>query len=140
MTRLRTVLLGAMLAPLTLPAQGLSPAERRIVTAVDAGVPAATTLLERLVNINSGTHNFPGVRAVADALAPEFQKLGFTTRFSDGSSWNRAGHLIAERKGNGAGLKLLLIGHLDTVFEEDSPSRSSSGFRATQRVVPGSST
>lgn len=132
MTRLRTVLLGAMLAPLTLPAQGLSPAERRIVTAVDAGVPAATTLLERLVNINSGTHNFPGVRAVADALAPEFQKLGFTTRFSDGSSWNRAGHLIAERKGNGAGLKLLLIGHLDTVFEEDSP------FQKFERI-PGDS-
>jgi glutamate carboxypeptidase len=88
---------------------------------VDAGAPAAVTLLERIVNINSGTHNFAGVRAVADALAPEFQRLGFTTRFNEGSSWNRAGHLIAERRGSGTGPKLLLIGHLDTVFEEDSP-------------------
>src|SRR5687767_13437927 len=102
-------------------AQGLSAPERRIVASVDAGAPAAITLLEKLVNINSGTHNFAGVRAVADALAPEFQKLGFTTRWSPGSSWNRAGHLVAEWKGNGSGRKLLLIGHLDTVFEKDSP-------------------
>ena len=52
-----------------------------MVASVDAGQPAAIALLERLVNINSGTHNFAGVRAVADALAPEFQKLGFTTRW-----------------------------------------------------------
>src|SRR5688572_18976026 len=101
--------------------QGLSPAERRIVESVDAGSPAAIAMLERLVNINSGTHNFAGVRAVADALAPEFQKLGFTTRWSPGASWNRAGHLVAEWKGNASGRKLLLIGHLDTVFEQDSP-------------------
>ena len=101
--------------------QGLSPAERRIVASVDAGAPAGITLLERLVNINSGTHNFAGVRAVADALAPEFQRLGFTTRWSPGASWSRAGHLVAEWKGNGSGRKLLLIGHLDTVFEQDSP-------------------
>src|SRR5688572_2278309 len=101
--------------------QSLAPAERRIVASVDAGAPAAITLLEKLVNINSGTHNFAGVRAVSDALAPEFQKLGFTTRWSPGASWNRAGHLVAEWKGNGSGRKLLLIGHLDTVFEKDSP-------------------
>ncbi|HEX6943647.1 MAG TPA: M20/M25/M40 family metallo-hydrolase [Gemmatimonadaceae bacterium] len=109
------------LLPSLASAQALSPAERRIVSSVDGGSPAGVALLERLVNINSGTHNFAGVRAVADALAPEFQKLGFTTRWSEGASWNRAGHLIAEWKGNGTGRKLLLIGHLDTVFERDSP-------------------
>jgi glutamate carboxypeptidase len=88
-----------------------------MVASVDAGRAAGITLLEQLVNINSGTHNFTGVKAVADALAPEFQKLGFTTRWSEGSSWNRAGHLIAEWKGSGTGRKLLLIGHLDTVLE-----------------------
>ena len=111
----------ALLAPPVAAAQTLTPVERRIVAAVDAGAPAATALLERLVNINSGTHNFEGVRAVADVLAPAFQGLGFATRWSDGASWNRAGHLIAEWKGNGTGPKLVLIGHLDTVFEKDSP-------------------
>lgn len=114
--------IAAMIAtPTLVHAQALSSAEQRIITSVDAGSPVAITLLERIVNINSGTHNFAGVRAVADALAPEFQKLGFTTRWSEGSSWNRAGHLVAEWRGNGTGSKLLLIGHLDTVFEQDSP-------------------
>jgi glutamate carboxypeptidase len=85
--------------PVFAKAQGLSEPERRMVASVDNGHPAAITLLERLVNINSGTHNFAGVRAVADALAPEFQRLGFTTRWSDGSSWNRAGHLWQSGRG-----------------------------------------
>ena len=33
----------------------------------------------------------------------------------------RAGHIVATHKGNGRGKKMLLIGHLDTVFEPDSP-------------------
>jgi glutamate carboxypeptidase len=33
----------------------------------------------------------------------------------------RAGHIVATHKGNGRGKRLLLIGHLDTVFEPDSP-------------------
>ena len=119
MRSIRACIALLFIVPSLLSAQGLSPAERRLVASVDAGSAAAVSLLERLVNINSGTHNFAGVRAVADALAPEFQRLGFTTRWSEGASWNRAGHLIAEWKGNGTGRKLLLIGHLDTVFERD---------------------
>jgi glutamate carboxypeptidase len=81
------------------------------------------------VNINSGTMNFRGVHAVADVLAPEFQKLGFTTRWIDGAAWGRAGHLVATRHGNGRGPKILFIGHLDTVFEVDSP------FQKFQRIA-----
>lgn len=108
-------------ASMVAPAQNLTPTERRIVDAVDAGTANAIALIERTVNINSGTHNHAGVKAVADVLAPAFQRLGFTTRWVDGSAWSRAGHLIAEWRGNGQGPKVLLIGHLDTVFEPDSP-------------------
>jgi glutamate carboxypeptidase len=121
MSKLLNGFAAALLTPMLAGAQGLSAAERQIVASVDASSASGVTLLERLVNINSGTHNFAGVRAVADVLAPEFQRLGFTTRWSEGASWNRAGHLIAEWKGNGTGRKLLLIGHLDTVFERDAP-------------------
>ena len=99
----------------------LTPAERRVTAAVDAGAANALNLLERIVNINSGSMNLAGVRAVGDALAPEFETLGFTTKWIDGASWGRAGHLVAKRTGNGRGPKILLIGHLDTVFEQDSP-------------------
>ena len=94
-------------------------AEHSIVAAVDAGNPAALTLLEKVVNINSGTHNFPGVRAVGDVFRQEFAGLGFTTTWVDGTAFHRAGHLIANHPGPGP--RVVLIGHLDTVFERDSP-------------------
>jgi glutamate carboxypeptidase len=100
------------------PASHLSPAEQRVVRAVDAHNAAALALLRQVVNINSGTMNFAGVRAVADVLRAEFDALGFRTRWVDGTPFHRAGHLVAEHPG--AGPKLLLIGHLDTVFEPSS--------------------
>ena len=104
------------------PAQStpaLSAVERSITATIDSHNAEALALLERIVNINSGTMNFAGVRAVGDALRPQFDALGFTTRWVDGAAFHRAGHLIAEHPGPGP--KILLIGHLDTVFEPTSP-------------------
>ena len=102
---------------------GLTPIEERIVAEVKAGTPAALTLLERSVNINSGTMNHEGVRAVGALYRAEFDQLGFATRWIDmPPAVQRAGHLVAERDGK-QGKRLLLIGHLDTVFEPDSPVR-----------------
>lgn len=101
-------------------APALSPADAAISAAIDAEAPAARALLEKLVNINSGTFNHPGVIAVGKLLEPEFQALGFTTRWINNDAVKRAPHLVAERKGT-TGKRLLLIGHLDTVFEPSSP-------------------
>ena len=98
---------------------GLSPLERTAVRAVDSHNAEALALLEKIVNINSGTMNFAGVRGVADVLRQQLLSLGFKVRSVDGASFKRAGHLIAEHRGPGP--KLLLIGHLDTVFEPSSP-------------------
>jgi glutamate carboxypeptidase len=119
-SRKSTVLLVASLAAAPLAAQsGLSSAERTIVRAVDAHRDESLALLERLVNINSGTMNFAGVRRVGDALRAPLDSLGFTTRWVEGAAFHRAGHLVAEHPGPGP--KILLIGHLDTVFEPASP-------------------
>jgi glutamate carboxypeptidase len=101
------------------PSPALTAAERAAVRAVDAHNAEALALLERIVNINSGTLNFAGVRQVGDVLRAQFDSLGFTTRWVDGAAFRRAGHLVAEHPGPGP--KLLLIGHLDTVFEPSSP-------------------
>ena len=100
-------------------AQIPSVSERAIVSAVDAGNAEALALLEAAVNINSGTHNFAGVSAVGDLFRKEFDALGFRTTWVDGSGFKRAGHLIADHPGTGP--RTILIGHLDTVFEADSP-------------------
>ena len=97
----------------------LSNEERALVQHVDAENARSIALLQRIVDINSGTMNFAGVRRVADVLRVELDSLGFTTRWIDGASFHRAGHLVAEH--GGPGPKLLLIGHLDTVFEPSSP-------------------
>lgn len=81
----------------------------------------ACSFLERVVNINSGTMNTKGVRQVGAIFRTEFDKIGFQTRWLEmPKETMRAGHLFAERKGS-RGKRLLLIGHLDTVFERDSP-------------------
>ena len=97
----------------------LSAAERALSRAVDARAPEGLALLQRIVDINSGTMNLAGVRAVGDVLRREFDALGFATRWIDGAPFQRAGHLVAEYPGSGP--HILLIGHLDTVFEPTSP-------------------
>jgi len=116
------LLLSATLTPLPLGGQSLSEVERRITSEADARAAEAIDLLERAVNINSGSMNFDGVREVGVLFRQEFDALGFETQWIDGTSWDRAGHLIARRDGSGP--RLLLIGHLDTVFEPSSPFQS----------------
>src|SRR4029079_2164328 len=97
----------------------LNPDERALAAYIDTHNAESLTLLERVVNINSGTQNFEGVREVGRVLAAEFDRLGFHTRWVDGAAFKRAGHLVADHPGTGP--RILLIGHLDTVFEKDSP-------------------
>ena len=113
----------------------LDKTERNIVAAVDARNAEGLALLERLVNINSGTMNFAGVRQVGDVLRKELDALGFQTRWVDGAPFGRAGHLIAERTGTGP--RLLLIGHLDTVFEPTSPFQKFEKISDTTALGPG---
>ncbi len=115
-------------------AAGLSGVERRMVAAVDASQDAQLGLLEQLVAINSGTMNFAGVEAVSRRLEPEFRALGFEVRWSPMAEAGRAGHLIATHTGSGKGRRMLLIGHLDTVFEPDSPFK---GYVRSGNTVTG---
>jgi glutamate carboxypeptidase len=96
----------------------------------------ALALLEQLVNINSGTQNTAGVREVGRVLRAELDALGFATRWEDGAAFGRAGHLVAERTGRGP--RVLLIGHLDTVFEQDSPFQRWERLSDTTARGPGS--
>src|SRR5580704_489153 len=73
------------------------PVESAMVKAVDGETPAAIGLLERLVNINSGTMNLPGVVAVKDVVAPQIEALGFKVRWVPMQGQvGRAGDLVAE--------------------------------------------
>lgn len=107
-----------------------------MVHSIDGQSDADLALLQQLVDVNSGTMHLAGVEAVKDILVPRFQALGFKVRWVPmQAQTGRAGDLIAEHlcpAGEGrCGKKLLLIGHMDTVFEP------SSGFQK-YAIVPNS--
>ncbi len=101
----------------------LDRTEKKIVKSVDINNEESLELLKKAIDINSGTMNFDGVIKVGGLFKTELDKLGFKTRLTSGEPFGRAGHLIATREGK-PGMKFLLIGHLDTVFELDSPFQS----------------
>jgi glutamate carboxypeptidase len=101
--------------------QTLSKKEQQIIKLVDKNLDESIQLLEQVVNINSGTNNIAGVQAVGNVFQEQYKRIGFETRWIDMPvQMKRGGHLFAEHKGT-KGKRLLLIGHLDTVFEPDSP-------------------
>src|SRR5580704_13535876 len=113
----------------------MAPVESAMVKAVDAETPEAIALLEKPVNINIGTMNLAGVVAVKDVVAPQIEALGFKVQWMRMESLDgRAGDLVAEHPcpaGSGkCGKRMLLIGHLDTVFELSSSFQKYS-------IVPG---
>ena len=99
----------------------LSPAESRMIQTVDAEQERTLSMLEKWVNQNSGSLNIEGVTRVGEMLRSELEPLGFKVQWIDMKATGRAGHIVATHKGNGKGKRMLLIGHLDTVFEPDSP-------------------
>ncbi len=101
------------------PTAGATDTERVMAATVVSEHDRHIALLERMVNQNSGTLNLPGVRAVGEMLRPELEALGFQVRWLEMAETARAGHLVATH--TGPGRNILLIGHLDTVFEVDSP-------------------
>ncbi len=127
-------LLLAVLLLFALPATAnaqLSRPERAMMRTVEQEHNRNIDLLERLVNQNSGTLNLAGVRATGETVRAELEPLGFTVRWVDMAETGRAGHLIATHDGRGR--NVLLIGHLDTVFEADGPFQTFTrdGARAT---------
>jgi len=92
-----------------------------MIATVDAEQQRTLTMLETWVNQNSGSLNIEGVTKVGAMLRAELEPLGFTVEWLDMRATGRAGHLVARHRGNGRGKRMLLIGHLDTVFEPDSP-------------------
>jgi len=106
---------------------------RRIV---DARLPRFTEELAAMVNIDCGSYTPDGVNRIADAVADALARLGadverIAHRPHDGQ--RQLGDLVVGRLA-GDGPRLLLIGHMDTVFDPgtaaERPYRSS-GRRAT---------
>jgi glutamate carboxypeptidase len=94
--------------------------------------------LERIVNIDSGTYTREGVNRVAAYLQARFHTLGFDTSIHEQQEYGN--HLVATHKGSVPnGPRILLIGHMDTVFPEGEAARRpfTLGEREGQRIASG---
>ena len=101
--------------------QSLNKNEKEIQKFVEKNTSEAIDLLEKIVNINSGSLNIKGNQKVGKILQKDLDKLGFNTYWvTYPKEVKRSGHLFAEMRG-GKGKKITMVGHLDTVFEKDHP-------------------
>lgn len=118
---LLSLIIFPLVSQINIVAQDLSKEELQLQKYINSYSGEAIQLLEKVVNINSGTLNIKGNRKVGNIFKKELDKLNFKTYWvTYGKEVERAGHLFAEMRG-GKGKKIILIGHLDTVFEKDHP-------------------
>ena len=100
---------------------------------VESRLPRFLGELEQLVNIDCGSYTPEGVSMVADFVTDALQSLGATverTPHSPAADQSQLGDLVVGRL-EGDGPRLLLIGHMDTVFDPGTaaarPYRSEGG-------------
>jgi glutamate carboxypeptidase len=129
------LIIGLLTATFRLSAAIDTDIEAKIVAQIDEGMPQSLRELEQVVNINSGTLNLVGVKAVGQIFLKQFNELGFETEWVDGSEFERAGHVVA--KYGTKGPKILMIGHLDTVFTKDDPFQSFTPLNNNMVAGPG---
>lgn len=82
-------------------------------------LPSFIKDLETMTNIDSGNGDPEGTDAVARLVGEKLEALGASVEYRKNS---RATHTIVRFKGTGA-LRLLLIAHVDTVFEKGEAQR-----------------
>jgi glutamate carboxypeptidase len=133
---MRCALVAATVFMMSAPAYcaSLTPTENDIVKYVKQDQQNQLQLLEKLTNIQSGTLNTKGVLQTGEVVRKELKRLGFKTIWANEPAvMQRPGTLIAIHPGK-QGKRLLLIGHLDTVFSNKIPFKK---YTQTKNVAKG---
>jgi glutamate carboxypeptidase len=85
---------------------------------VEAGLPAFLAELETMCNIDCGSYTPAGVTRIADRVEAELRSMGASIERRPHAAGRFGDTVIGTFDGRpGAGPRLLLIGHMDTVFE-----------------------
>src|SRR5471032_2475238 len=95
----------------------------------------ALKLLERLVNIDSGSGYEPGLTQVREIAVDELKKLGFSIETFPNTP-DKSSHVVATLKGIGKA-KILLMAHMDTVFKEGSAAARPFQIKEGRAYGPG---
>jgi glutamate carboxypeptidase len=109
--------------------------------AVEARYPRFLAELEALVNIDCGSYTPRGVNLVADAVESSLRELGASIQripHQPSGGERPLGDLVIGRM-TGEGPRVLLIGHMDTVFEEGTVAARRFRVDGDRALGPGSS-
>jgi glutamate carboxypeptidase len=94
------------------------PSLADVHAAVAADLPRFLTDLERLVNIDCGSYTPHGVDEVGRWTGAFLEQLGARVEYRPDPSGRYGSTVIATFEGRSDGPRAVLIGHLDTVFDE----------------------
>lgn len=92
-----------------------TPKDAKLWAAAEAGRADQLHLLQRVVDIDSGTGDAEGGRKVTALLVPRLKALGMTVESIPAEAEGLAENTVATMSGTGKG-RILMIGHIDTVF------------------------
>jgi glutamate carboxypeptidase len=102
----------------------------------EAGLPAYLADLERLVNIDCGSYTPQGVNEVAAWVAADLEAMGAKVERRPDPAGRLGDTVVARFEGRpGAGPRILLIGHMDTVFEAGTVAKRP--FRIEDAIAYG---
>ncbi|MDB5497081.1 MAG: glutamate carboxypeptidase [Phenylobacterium sp.] len=110
--------------------------DAKVWAAAEAARPEQLKLLEQVVNIDSGTGDVDGGRKVAGILAARLKALGFSVESMKAEAEGLPENTVATLKGAGKG-RILLIGHIDTVFGPGTAARRPFRMDAEKAYGPG---
>src|ERR1022692_4252860 len=117
--KIQAALVGFALAGSMVEEQALSPSEKKLARSVEIRLEEEIACLRAVIDIDSSTFNPAGVQKGGGFFQREFEALGFQARWvALPEPVQRAGHLVAEHvAAKPEGKRVLLMGHLDTIFE-----------------------
>jgi glutamate carboxypeptidase len=117
------------------------PSPERLSEAVRTRLPRYLDELETLVNIDCGSYTPTGVNRVADTVAASLEELGAVVErvpHEPAPGEAQLGDLVIARL-PGEGPRVLLIGHMDTVFGEGTAAWRPYRVREGRALGPGTS-
>ena len=115
----RAALAGLALAGSMVEQQALSPSEKKLARSIEVRLEEEIACLRTVIDIDSSTFNRAGIRKVgAYSSGSSRVSVSATDWVSLPEPVQRAGHLVAEHVAQRPeGKRVLLMGHLDTIFE-----------------------
>jgi len=137
--RLKFFAAAAIAALLALPAQAAPkavPKDGKVWAAAEAARPEQLKLLQQVVDIDSGTGDVAGGRKIAAILAARLKALGYSIQTVKAEAEGLPENTVATLSGTGKG-RILMIGHIDTVFEPGTAARRPFRMDAEKAYGPG---